>query len=103
MTLDLQRVAAAMGASGEVLPAKVAGWSVDTRTLAVGDLFFALRGPNFDGQSFVPAAREKGALAVVVERPTGVPAELVVGDALRALQDLARWARRDWGGRLIGV
>lgn len=92
-----------MGASGEAPPAKVAGWSVDTRTLAVGDLFFALRGPNFDGQSFVPAAREKGALAVVVERATGAAAELVVGDTLRALQDLASWARREWGGCLIGV
>jgi UDP-N-acetylmuramoyl-tripeptide--D-alanyl-D-alanine ligase len=103
MTLDLQQVAAVMGAAGEPRPMKVTGWSVDTRTQNAGDVFFALRGPNFDGHNFTKAALEKGAAAAVVERRAGGPGELVVGDTLAALQELAGWARGQWGGRVIGV
>lgn len=76
---------------------------MDTRTQKPGDVYFALRGPNFDGHEFAGAARERGAAAVVVERPSGAADELVVGDTLRALQDLGAWARRQWGGTVIGV
>lgn len=103
MTLELQDVAHVMEASGRPRPVKVAGWSVDTRTQAPGDVFFALRGPNFDGHDFVATALEKGAAAAVVERSTGAPGELAVSDSLTALQGLATWARRQWGGKVIGV
>ncbi len=103
MTLDLQQIAKVMRARGASPPAKVAGWSVDTRTQNPGDVFFALRGPNFDGHQFVTAAVEKGAAAVVVEHPTGAANELIVTDTLQALQHLAAWARDEWGGRVIGV
>lgn len=103
MTLDLQEVAAVMGAAGAPPPVKVGGWSVDTRTQHNGDVFFALRGPNFDAHLFVKAALEKGAAAAVVEQTTGAPDELVVSDTLAALQHLAGWARAHWGGRVIGV
>jgi len=81
----------------------VAGWSVDTRTQNVGDVYFALRGPNHDGHDYVSAARSKGAAAVVVEKSMGGGGELLVGDTLRALQELGTWARRTWGGTAIGV
>ena len=93
----------------------VTGWSVDTRTLAPGDLFFALRGPNHDGHNFVTAALDKGAAGVVVEVAwrrhsclpagtlAGVPRVIAVTDTLAALQNLAAWARRNWGGRIVGV
>ena len=58
MTLDLEETARVMGASGRPQPVKVGGWSVDTRTQNPGDVFFALRGPNFDGHDFVAAALE---------------------------------------------
>ena len=103
MTLDLQQVAQAMNAAGEVPAIPVAGWSVDTRTQNPGDVYFALRGPNFDGHAFVADARRKGAAAVVVERADGGPGELVVPDSLHALQDTGRWARRRWGGTVVGV
>lgn len=103
MTLDLIDAARAMGASGEPRPVKVAGWSVDTRTQSAGDVYFALRGPNHDGHDHVPAAIEKGAAAVVVDRATGATGELLVNDTLRALQDLGVWARRRWGGAVVGV
>ena len=46
--------------------ATFAGVSTDTRSLLPGQLFFALQGPNFDGTTFVDAAREKGAAGAVV-------------------------------------
>ncbi len=81
---------------------EIAGWSVDTRTLHRGDLYFALRGPNHDGHDFVGAALERGAAGVVVERSANGRA-LVVNDTLRALQRLGSWAREQWGGTVIGV
>ena len=93
MTLDLQEVARVVRAVGDVPPVPVTGWSVDTRTQNPGDLYFALRGPNHDGHDYAGAAVEKGAAGVVVERPAGLPGELVVNDSLRALQDLGAWAR----------
>lgn len=108
MTLELQAVAKAIRARGGSPPVKVTGWSVDTRTQSPGDVYFALRGPNFDGHAFVKAAVEKGAAAVVVETE-GAGAEaagaavLTVTDTLRALQDAGSWARAEWGGRVVGV
>ncbi len=103
MTLDLQRVAEAMRAQGAPPAKQVSGWSVDTRTLAPGDVYFALQGPNHDGHNFIRAAVEAGASAVVAQRSTGAPVELLVDDSLRALQDLGAWARREWGGEVIGI
>jgi UDP-N-acetylmuramoyl-tripeptide--D-alanyl-D-alanine ligase len=103
MTLDLQQVAQAIRAAGKPGPQPATGWSVDTRTQNVGDVYFALRGPNHDGHDYAATAVEKGAAAVVVDRSTGVPSELIVPDTLIALQDLARWARTHWGGTVVAV
>jgi UDP-N-acetylmuramoyl-tripeptide--D-alanyl-D-alanine ligase len=110
MTLDLQQVARAMQAEGDAPNIPVAGWSVDTRTQNVGDVYFALRGPNHDGHDYVADAWRKGAAAVVVDRVMEaqgvelvVAKELLVQEALRALQDLGTWARRAWGGTVVGV
>ncbi len=117
MTLDLQDVARAVGARGVPPPVAVAGWSIDTRTLQAGDVYFALRGANFDGHAFVPAAMEKGAAAVVVEEGSGgadgstwqglagetACPTLKVSDTLEALQNLGKWARLRWGGTVVGV
>ena len=61
----------------------------DTRSLAPGALFFALRGERFDGHDFVEQAASAGACAVVVdtEQPVDVP-QIVVSDCLVALQQL---------------
>jgi len=103
MIFELQEVRRVVRAAGEPGPVKVKGWSVDTRTQQPGDLYFALRGPNFDGHSFVGEAAAKQAAGVVVERPMGAPDELIVGDTLRALQELGAWARERWGGKVVGV
>jgi UDP-N-acetylmuramoyl-tripeptide--D-alanyl-D-alanine ligase len=106
MTLNLQEVARAMGAEESPAPVPVSGWSVDTRTQNVGDLYFALRGPNHDGHDFVVAALAKDAVGVVVDVGGFLgdgPVVLEVSDTLRALQELGAWARRQWGGQVVGV
>jgi UDP-N-acetylmuramoyl-tripeptide--D-alanyl-D-alanine ligase len=106
MKLRLDEVASALpvsrGAQGG--DTEITGWSVDSRSVRPGDLFFALRGPNFDGHDYVQAALDAGATAAVVDREMG-PADrlLQVDDTLNALQSLASWARTKWGGTVVGV
>jgi len=86
--------------------ARITGWSVDSRNVAAGDLFFALRGPNHDGNAFVDQALGKGAAAAIGDRaavPAAAGKVLVVPDTLVALQAIARWARDQWGGEVVGV
>src|SRR5215472_12334953 len=103
MTLDLHDAAEAMGARNAAPRVPVSGWSVDTRTQNPGDVFFAIHGPNFNGNDFAAAALEKGAAAAVVDRPAGIAGELAVEDTLASLQRLACWARMHWGGTVVGV
>ena len=72
------------------------GVSTDSRRDCAGALFFALRGPNFDGHDHVEAAASAGAVAAVTERPAegGLP-RLVVPEPRRALALLAsHWRTR---------
>jgi UDP-N-acetylmuramoyl-tripeptide--D-alanyl-D-alanine ligase len=90
------------------LPQSVPGISIDTRTIAPGDAFFAIKGDARDGHDFVPAALKAGAgLAVVAaDRRAAMPKDaplLVVPDVLDALRDLARAARARSHAKVIGV
>jgi len=110
MDLSLGEAAAILGSVSRE-PERVAqSYSIDTRTLRAGALFFALQGPNFDGHSFVPQAIRQGAAGAVVERgwaasaPENLfPLLIPVADTVSALQDLGRAVRRKWGGPLIAV
>ena len=83
------------------------GVSIDTRTLAPGDLFVALVGPNRDAGHFVAQAFERGAVAAVVSSlPEGDldPAGLVlVTDTQLALEGLGRSGRQRTRARIAGV
>lgn len=94
----------------------ITGVSTDSRTIAAGELFFALRGPNFDGHAFVGAALQRGASAAVVAADraaslsdggaaaAGAGALLIcVDDPLAALGRLAAFHRRQCGARVIAV
>jgi UDP-N-acetylmuramoyl-tripeptide--D-alanyl-D-alanine ligase len=93
--------------------AEAAGYSIDSRTVGAGDLFFAVRGERLDGHDFVGAALADGAVAAVVSNRWLIPANvdetklLRVADCedcvLHALQQLAHAVRRAWAGRVIGV
>ncbi len=83
------------------------GVSIDSRSIAPGDLFVALSGPNFDGHDFVANAFDQGAAAAVVTRPPkDLPKDkplLVVDDPLAALQALGRYARERTTARIVAV
>jgi UDP-N-acetylmuramoyl-tripeptide--D-alanyl-D-alanine ligase len=107
MKIGLREVARALGLQieGEGI---VTGWSIDSRTVERGDLFFALRGPNHDGHDHIDEVFQRGAVAVVADRDVyrNVGADgvvLRVKDSLDALQKTARRAREMWAGSVIGV
>jgi UDP-N-acetylmuramoyl-tripeptide--D-alanyl-D-alanine ligase len=90
--------------------ARLAGVSIDSRTVARGELFVAIHGPRHDGHNYVVAALDAGALAAVVaqDRMAGftepVRSKLfAVPDTLVALQGLAQAVRTRWGRRLAAV
>lgn len=82
------------------------GISIDTRTLKKGDLFFALSGPNFNGNHFAKNALEKGASFVVVDNNDSVDLSskvLVVNNSLKTLQDLATYHRKKINTPIIAI
>ncbi len=109
MKLALGKIAGFVGASGKFSSEDLAqGYSIDSRSVAPGQLFFAVKGERLDGHDFVEQALEKGAVAAVVEkeqlgryaRQSGL---LSVGDTLAALQTLATAVRKLWGKPLVAV
>jgi UDP-N-acetylmuramoyl-tripeptide--D-alanyl-D-alanine ligase len=116
MKLQLQDIAQWIGAEfrpreGDLPQEQATGYSIDTRTLAPGDLFFAIRGERYDAHGFVATAFERGARAAVVSRSKVTDvldlahghSLLIVDDPLQALQILAAAVRRHWNKRVIGV
>src|ERR1700688_2777890 len=109
MKLPLSRVAEFLSASGEFDHEAVAqGYSIDSRTIQPGELFFAVKGEHMDGHDFVSPAMEKGAAAAVIRKDQLVRYSvknrlMTVDDTLAALQILASAVRRLWGKPLIGV
>jgi len=83
----------------------VARIATDTRRIEPGDLFVALRGPNFDGHRFVSEAIARGACGAVVAEDVEVErgALVRVADTERALGDLAAHTRRRAGLRVLAV
>lgn len=118
MKLTLAEAAIGAGAVLEA-PASIAdagalmvgGYSIDSRTVMEGELFFAVRGERLDGHDFLAAALNRGAVAAVVSRarvttlPDAVLAVplLVADDPLTALQALAAHVRRQWGRRVVAI
>ncbi len=85
----------------------VTGFSIDTRTLSSGDLFFAIVAAR-DGHDFLGAAFKRPAAGVVVSRLIAGPADhesfvIEVADTTRALQDLARFVRRKSGAKVVAI
>jgi UDP-N-acetylmuramoyl-tripeptide--D-alanyl-D-alanine ligase len=79
------------------------GFSIDSRTIRPGDLFFAIRGEKVDGHAFVADAFSKGACAAVVSETIFDGPLIQVENTLAALQALARAVRLQWSGPVIGI
>ena len=79
--------------------------TTDSRRVDEGSIFFALKGDNFDGNRFAASALEKGAKLCVVDNPEYAADErcILVGDALKTLQELARWHRSQMTIPVIGI
>ena len=110
MELLLGEVGAILGAPCEAPERRVRGYSIDSRTLTSGQLFFAIRGLRFDGHQFVGPALERGAVGAVVEKafreqcpPALAVGLLAVGNTTEALQQLAQAIRRRWGKQLVAI
>jgi len=84
------------------------GVSIDTRTINKGDVFFALKGENYDANDFTDVALSKGAVAVVSEKSNikynklGIPI-ITVENTLKALQDFARYYKNKHDTKIIGI
>jgi UDP-N-acetylmuramoyl-tripeptide--D-alanyl-D-alanine ligase len=113
MRWTLKQVAEPMAATpgtGIDPVARVAGVSIDSRTIRPGELFIAIHGPSHDGHDHVAFALEHGAVAAAVassragQYPEPVRRKcLVVDDTLVALHQLARAVRTAWGKKIAGV
>src|SRR5687767_8954633 len=109
MPLSATTIAAAM--NGRLMAGDddryVTGFSIDTRTLASGDLFFAIVAKR-DGHDFVGAASRRRAAGVVVSKPVALGDDsesfvVEVADTTTALQDLARYVRRQSGAKVVAI
>lgn len=81
------------------------GISTDTRKIEPGNIFFALKGPNFNANEFAQKALSEGAsLSVVDEKEFAVsPNTLMVENVLQTLQDLANFHRQNLNIPVIGI
>ena len=109
MRLPLSKIEEFLGATGECELKEVAqGYSIDSRTLQAGELFFAVKGERLDGHDFVQQALDRGAVSAVVRKDqiARYPVKtclLAVDDTLVALQTLATAMRRLWGKPVVGI
>ncbi|MGB9072053.1 MAG: UDP-N-acetylmuramoyl-tripeptide--D-alanyl-D-alanine ligase [Terriglobales bacterium] len=113
MKLSFSRIAEFIAATGAYdSRATAQGYSIDSRTIQPGELFFAVKGDRLDGHDFVEQALANGAVAAVVRKDKdndqlsrySAPARLLaVEDTLVALQTLATAVRKLWGKTAIGI
>src|SRR5579864_1903119 len=113
MRWTIAQVAGALGvAAGAGLDpvARLAGVSIDSRTVRAGELFVAIHGPSHNGHDYVEGALGRGAIgAMVGESEAGRYSEavrakcLVVADTFAGLKQFARAVREAWGGKIAGV
>lgn len=104
ITLSLQEIATQV--NGHLIGDDIAISQVgtDTRTLGKGDLFIALKGPNFDGHKFLDVAQKAGCSAVIVEKEssTSIP-QIVVSDTRKALGALGAYIKAKANVKTVAI
>ena len=110
MRLHGEAAAQAMGGTLEGVAREITGVSIDSRTLKEGQLFFAIRGPRFDGHQFVAHAFVRGAAGAVVRDGFQYPRENLrdrflvrVTDPTQALGRLAHEERLESGATIVAI
>jgi UDP-N-acetylmuramoyl-tripeptide--D-alanyl-D-alanine ligase len=110
------------GLSAELFDKEIAGFSIDSRSIEAGELFFALSQEDYtragfngtfaDAHQFLPQAFGRGAIAGVARRARLIEDKsllgfgsklLIVDDVIAALQTLARRVYEAWGGPVVGI
>lgn len=81
------------------------GTSTDTRSIVAGNIFFALKGPSFDGNKYSSQALDQGASFAIVDDPSACVDDrhILVDDVLTSLQDLACFHRKQFDIPVIGL
>jgi len=104
LTTTLGHIAAWTNGRLQGADVAVRGLFTDTRKPQSGALFVALAGEKFDAHDFVGTAQQGGAAAALVARPLPIDLpQVVVGDTLRALGDIARAVRSQQRARVVGI
>jgi UDP-N-acetylmuramoyl-tripeptide--D-alanyl-D-alanine ligase len=109
MKLSLSRIGEFLAAAGQYDGRATAlGYSIDSRTVQAGELFFAVKGERLDGHDYVDQALARGAIAAVISqdqfpRYSNHAGLMAVDDTLVALQTLATAVRKLWGKTAIGI
>lgn len=99
----LDELAQAVGAPAPGSDAKFSAVSTDTRTIKPGQVFFALSGENFDGNTFIDAAFQQGAVAAVTITASDAGPCIVVENPLAALQRFATWHRDHFSIPIVAI
>ena len=83
------------------------GVSIDTRTIKKNNIFFAIRGPNFNGNRFAKEAIKKGAIYAIVDEEISIEVNskkiIVVKDCLHTLSDLANFHRMKMNSKILAI
>ena len=109
MRLSLGRIAELLSTTADFDPGAIAqGYSIDSRSIQPGELFFAVKGERLDGHDYVEQALQKDAAAAVVQRNQVARFRagsrlIAVANTLNALQTLAMAVRRLWAKPLVGI
>jgi len=105
-SIDIKTLAQVIGAevTGS-MSGQITGVSTDSRTVKVGDCFFAVKGGNCDGHGFIEQAFANGAGCAVVSEDigTGEGVVLKVDDTISALGELAVWYRKEMNFKVIAI
>lgn len=106
MDMSLQEIANLLGGelNGDAGDIRIQQLSINTRTLAPGDLYLAIKGAQFDGNAFVEQAAQAGAVAAIVEKEVATSLPYIkVADTRLALKQIAHAWRQRLQAQLVGI
>jgi UDP-N-acetylmuramoyl-tripeptide--D-alanyl-D-alanine ligase len=108
MTITMTALAASNKLGARLIngDANFIGVSIDSRTVAKGELFIAIKGENFDGHEYVEKAFARGASAALVSREvatTSATPQIIVGDTILAMGRLAQFWRSQFAIPVVAL
>lgn len=104
INMNLSRAAHMLGVDYRGRDVEFSGCSTDSRSISPGELFIAIRGERFDGHDFLQDARQRGAVAALIESEAreDLPA-LTVSDTRRAMGELAQHWRNEFEIPVVAI